>query len=156
MQVAIHKDKHPLYLNEKEHFGTGQHYVILVFFIYLFIFGVKYPQNRENRKKNGYVTFLLFSPSLPQNNNNSKKFYYKKTLLVRGLTKIRAHKASVGLILVVPSTKGSLPDIKICQKFSGETKAKQEGGGIMKNFWLACLLASFLPSPWGNQDWGKF
>lgn len=73
---GLTQDKHPLYLNEKEHFGTGQHYVILVFFIYLFIFGVKYPQNRENRKKNGYVTFLLFSPSLPQNNNNSKKFYY--------------------------------------------------------------------------------
>jgi hypothetical protein len=48
---GLTQDKHPLYLNEKEHFGTGQHYVILVFFIYLFFFGVKYPKNRKNRKK---------------------------------------------------------------------------------------------------------
>jgi hypothetical protein len=33
----------------------------------------------------------------------------------------------------------SRPDVKTCQKFSGETKAKQEGG-IMKNEMLSLLL----------------
>jgi len=55
--------------------------------------------------------------------------------LVKVITKIRVHEAIAVECRVDFGNaldQGALPDIKTCQKFSGETEVKQEGGS-MKN-----------------------
>ncbi len=78
MQVALHKDKHPLYLNEKEHFGTGQHYVIVVFFFNLFLV---WNIPKIGKKKWLCHIFTFFAKFPPQKIIIVRNFIIKKTLL---------------------------------------------------------------------------